>query len=111
MADASTFAPRLKELRERAGLTQKELAERAGLTKDGIAHLEQGRREPGWATVLALANALGVSCQAFAEEPAPRSGSGRGRPRKAAPPEQQGEPGGPPPGGTGKGRGVAAEEG
>jgi transcriptional regulator with XRE-family HTH domain len=82
MTDPGRFAGRLKELRERAGWTQAELAQRAGLTKDGVAHLEQGRREPGWSTVLALADALGVGPQAFTEAPAERPPSGPGRPRK-----------------------------
>ncbi len=82
MTDPSRFAGRLKELRERAGWTQAELAQRAGLTKDGVAHLEQGRREPGWSTVLALGDALGVGPQAFTEAPAERPDSRRGRPRK-----------------------------
>ena len=47
------FAGRLKQLRQAQGWSQAEMAEKAGLTRDGIAHLEQGRREPGWATVQA----------------------------------------------------------
>src|SRR5262245_12365043 len=60
-----SFASRLKRLREAAGLTQGELAERAGMNQFGIAKLEQGVREPTWATVQALAEALGVECTAF----------------------------------------------
>jgi transcriptional regulator with XRE-family HTH domain len=65
-----------------AGLSQKGLADKAGLALSAIGHLEQGLRKPTWETVLALANALGVSCEAFTtpastDEPAPR-----GRPRK-----------------------------
>src|SRR4051812_39214483 len=78
------FGPKLRELREAANLTQPQLAERAGLKKAGIANLEQGRREPAWATVQALCKALGVSCEAFNVEPTtsakPR---GRGRPAKS----------------------------
>ena len=81
---ASTFAGRLKGLREAAGLTQGQLAERAGLNQFGVAKLEQGVREPTWATVQALAAALGVSVEAFAvppeQEAPPRP---RGRPKKA----------------------------
>jgi transcriptional regulator with XRE-family HTH domain len=78
------FAGRLKELREQAGLTQQQLADKAGLSKFGISDLEQGRRIPGWDTVLALASALGVSTDAFAIPPAkPVLPSPRGRPRKA----------------------------
>lgn len=81
---AEWFAGRLKELREQAGLTQQQLADKSGLSKFGISDLEQGRRIPGWDTVLALAAALGVSVEVFAqppaEEAAPRP---RGRPKKA----------------------------
>jgi transcriptional regulator with XRE-family HTH domain len=60
-----TFAERLKELRGAAGLTQADLAKRAGMHKIGVAKLEQGLRQPSWATVQALCKALGVSCSAF----------------------------------------------
>jgi transcriptional regulator with XRE-family HTH domain len=54
---AMSFAERLKALRESAHLTQPELAARAGMNRFGIAKLEQGVREPSWATVQALAMA------------------------------------------------------
>ncbi len=79
---AANFADRLKELRVGAGLTQGGLAERAKMSKAGIADLEQGRREPSWATVVALAEALGVTCQAFLEAAAETEKGKRGRPRK-----------------------------
>ena len=129
------FAVRLRELREAAGLTQSQLADRAGMHLHGITKLEQGDRAPAWATVLALAEALEVGCEAFVdskaggrassaggEEESPSSGRPRGRPKKpAAPPppaeklEAQAEarkpvpkkPGGRrPKGGTRKGGGV-----
>lgn len=61
------FADKLKELREKAGLSRRELAEKAGLARDAVASLEQGRREPTWATVQKLAAALGVDMNAFAD--------------------------------------------
>jgi transcriptional regulator with XRE-family HTH domain len=80
------FASRLQALRADAGLTQQQLGERAGIHKLTVAKLEQGIREPSWATVLSLANALGVDCTAFAEG---GLGEGkkrdRGRPPKATP--------------------------
>jgi transcriptional regulator with XRE-family HTH domain len=76
------FAPRLKELREQAGLSQKGLADRAGLALSAIGHLEQGLRKPTWETVLALAEALGVTCEAFTAPASTDEPTPRGRPRK-----------------------------
>ena len=72
------FADKLKTLREAAGLTQGQLAKRAGLHLGAIFKLEQGVRDPSWATVQALANALGVDCQVFEDQKKPA-----GNPRKA----------------------------
>jgi transcriptional regulator with XRE-family HTH domain len=80
------FAGRLKELREQAGLTQQALADVAGLSKACVADLEQGRREPSWATVVALAQALGKDCRAFLVAPEQVEKRMRGRPRKPHPP-------------------------
>ena len=81
--DSSNFGLRLKELREEARLTQAQLAHKAKLSKAGIADLEQGRREPSWSTVQSLCGALGISCEAFNQEPAVRPEARLGRPRKA----------------------------
>ncbi len=61
------FADRLRALRQEAGLTQQKLADAAGLQREAIARLELGTRQPTWATVQAIAKALGVSCEAFTE--------------------------------------------
>lgn len=76
------FSHRLKELRTEKGFTQAELAEASGLTRDGVAQLESGRRSPAWITVVALAKALGVSCEAFLQPPADEKKAPRGRPPK-----------------------------
>jgi transcriptional regulator with XRE-family HTH domain len=88
MSQTPRFADRLRALRERAGITQQQLAARAGMHKLTVAKLEQGIREPAWATVQALGEAVGVSCEAFnapaddeEQAVAPRK---RGRPRKPA---------------------------
>ena len=79
------FGLRLKELRQRAGLTQPQLAERAGMSLNGVALIEQGRREPVWSTVLALAAALGVNARAFLmAKAAIAKPQKRGRPKRAA---------------------------
>lgn len=91
------FAAKLRALREAAGLTQAQLAERSGMNQFGVAKLEQGLREPSWASVMTLANALGVSCEAFAESftetPPVEEPRSPGRPRKPqpeAPPPKKG---------------------
>ena len=78
-----SFGARLKQLREQAGLTQPQLAERAGMNRFGIAKLEQGDREPSWATVRALARALGVRCAAFEDD--------EERPPTEGPPQDAGQ--------------------
>ncbi|MBA4188920.1 MAG: hypothetical protein C0467_13060 [Planctomycetaceae bacterium] len=80
----ANFASRLKQLRVQAGMTQEALADRAGLSKAGVADLEQGRREPGWATVIALANALGATCQDFLGPVGEQEKAKPGRPRQVS---------------------------
>ena len=59
---ATEFGTRLRQLRQRASLSQEELAERAGLTTKGVGALERGdRRHPYPHTVQALVDALGLS--------------------------------------------------
>jgi transcriptional regulator with XRE-family HTH domain len=84
--DVPSFGPRLRELRESAGLTQSQLAERAGLHPQGVVKLERGEREPAWATAVALARALGVDLNAFLEDAATVPEPKRGRPPKVSAP-------------------------
>jgi transcriptional regulator with XRE-family HTH domain len=63
--EQSFFTERLRQLRHEAGFTQEQLARRAGLSLAAIRHFEQGWREPTYATLLKLAEALGVSLAAF----------------------------------------------
>jgi transcriptional regulator with XRE-family HTH domain len=79
---AEWFGARLKELREQRGWSQKEVAVRAGLGQRSVSSWEQYAREPSWSNVVALAEALGVDCLAFLQEPAERPATPRGRPRK-----------------------------
>jgi transcriptional regulator with XRE-family HTH domain len=82
MASAEWFAGRLRELREAAGWTQEQLAERVGVKREAVARWEAGKREPGWSNVLALAEALGVDCTAFARPPTERPPTAPGRPKR-----------------------------
>lgn len=78
------FAKRLKELRTAAGISQQELAHRVGMALSAIAKLEQDVTVPTWPTVVKLAAALGVSCEAFQQAPATDAEpQGRGRPTPA----------------------------
>lgn len=57
------FKDRLRALRGEE--SQERLAARAGISAGTVAKIEQGKVEPSWGTVLALADALGVSTEAF----------------------------------------------
>jgi len=76
------FGRRLRELREQAGLTQAQLGEKIGVGWLAVSRWENGTREPGWGNVKALADALGVSCEAFRQPAADRAPSKPGRPTK-----------------------------
>jgi len=79
------FAARLRELRRAAGLTQGELAKRAGLSRNGVSQLEQAVRDPSFATVAALAEALGTDCKAFLQPAAKQPKPKPGRPKNPKP--------------------------
>jgi transcriptional regulator with XRE-family HTH domain len=106
----ATFAQRLQQLREEAGLSQYALAKKTGLTKQAVSRLELGQREPSWRTVQLLAAALGASCEAFTDPglhlPEEKPPAPRGRPRKSAveAPAEQTAPEKPPRGKASKGK-------
>jgi transcriptional regulator with XRE-family HTH domain len=87
-----SFADRLKSLREKRALSSYALAKLTGLTKQSLSQLERGESQPSWQTVQLLATALGVDCREFADpnvKPPPAvEAMPRGRPRKAAAPEE-----------------------
>jgi transcriptional regulator with XRE-family HTH domain len=82
MDKAARFAGRLRELREGQGWTQGQLAEMVNVKREAVARWEAGVREPGWSYIIALADALGVDCRTFLEEPADRPPPAPGRPVK-----------------------------
>ena len=59
---------KLKEMRQRKGLTQEELADRCELTKGYISQLENDLTSPSIATLIELLNALGSSLSEFFKE-------------------------------------------
>ncbi len=54
----SGFADDLNQAMEKAGITAAQLAQRSGLTESAISYLRAGRREPSYATMKALTQAL-----------------------------------------------------
>lgn len=60
------LGPRLKQQRERCGLTQVKLAAVSGVSAAHISYLERGIREPGWAVLRKLARALNTSAELLA---------------------------------------------
>jgi transcriptional regulator with XRE-family HTH domain len=85
MGAAEWFGHRLRELREGAGLSRADLAEKAGISERAIVQWERGEREPSWSMVLALAAALEVDVNTFAQPPTTQeTARGPGRPRKAS---------------------------
>jgi transcriptional regulator with XRE-family HTH domain len=70
-----SFGETLKELREKAGLSQRDLAEKAGTSQKAISWWETGEREPSISNLHKLCVALGVSCQVFMPPPATSAGA------------------------------------
>ena len=66
------LARRLRELREAAHLTQFELAVRAGVQPMTVSKIERLQMSPTWPTVRKLAEALGVTPDAFLPPKRPR---------------------------------------
>jgi transcriptional regulator with XRE-family HTH domain len=58
---ANNFTDRLREVRERRGLSQTDLAKRTGLQPSAISHFETGKRAPSFDNLRKLADALGES--------------------------------------------------
>ena len=65
---AVNFGKRLQILREEQGISQSDLAERSGQHRQSISKIERGERMPTWATVVALAKALGVTPNDFLDD-------------------------------------------
>jgi transcriptional regulator with XRE-family HTH domain len=62
---AAKFGERVRELRQKQGLTQAELSERSGFPQGRISEIESGMRVPTLVTILRLAVALECSPSAL----------------------------------------------
>lgn len=59
--DVSIVGKRVKEVRERKGMTQEALAAKVDISTTHVSVIERGLKVPKLDTFVALANALGVS--------------------------------------------------
>jgi len=83
-----SFGVRLRELREKCGLSQSGLAERVGISIDSIQNWEQGRTRPRIEALAKLARALGVTVDEVLQESGGRTESAEKRSRKRKPGER-----------------------
>ena len=60
MEPRDQFAANLRQLREKAGMTQERLGHLAGVHPTEVSRMEAGMRDPRLTTVLKLAGALGT---------------------------------------------------
>ena len=58
-AEGEVFGQRLRELRQKYGVTQQQLSVTTGLTEGYISNMERGQKVPSLTTILRLAVALG----------------------------------------------------
>ena len=59
----ATFATRIKEQRQKHGMTQKELAEKLGLSAQTVSLWERGSRKPDWSAQIDLKELFEVSIE------------------------------------------------
>ena len=55
------FSERVRELREKRGVSQQRLSELAGLNRNYVSDVERGRRNPCLGSIVKLAEALDVA--------------------------------------------------
>jgi transcriptional regulator with XRE-family HTH domain len=67
MRSRDVMAKRIRELRDKRGLSQRELAERSGVSREYIARIELGQHDPTISTLERLAAALGVRVRRLLE--------------------------------------------
>lgn len=59
------FGPRLKDIRERQGLSQRKLARKSGVSNATISLIEHGRTDPSMGLLRRILDALGISFAEF----------------------------------------------
>ena len=56
----SKFGERVKEVRERKGMSAYRLSQLVGLTRSAVSQIESGKADPSWETAVRISLALGV---------------------------------------------------
>ena len=59
---------RIRQYRQKAGITQRALAQRAGISLDAVHRIENGARHPNLESLYRIAQALGLSPVALLEQ-------------------------------------------
>lgn len=67
------FAERLSDARKNAHLTQDQLAERLDVSRQTVSKWEAGQAQPEAGRIAALADALGVTCDALLRDETPQT--------------------------------------
>jgi len=65
MVDYIFLGSRIRTIRKEHKLTQEKLSEMAEITPTNLSHIERGKTKPSVETLIALANALGVTANDF----------------------------------------------
>lgn len=82
---------KIRQIRERAGLTMEELASAAGMNYMEVYHVERGRRDVRLSTLEKIAAGLGITVSTLmrhARGPTPEEQAASGKPnRKKTPPQ------------------------
>jgi len=67
--ELSQIAPRLRQLRQKKGITLEALATATGISKSTLSRLESGQRKPSLELLLPLAAALGIALDEIVSSP------------------------------------------
>ena len=62
-----TFGKRLRQLRDKAGLSEAKLARLSGVSFGALHNYGLGIRKPSFSAVVKIARGLEVTCEAFAD--------------------------------------------
>jgi transcriptional regulator with XRE-family HTH domain len=62
------YGAKIKELRDKAGMTQAELSEKSGISQEHISRIENGKYSPNVKTADKIAGALGVTLMDILKE-------------------------------------------